>query len=79
MDNTYSAEMPFWVANWPELRYAWNHDPAWQAAATVASRAVSDDVARVALRQQAMRMYAAETRRRLAELQEQQHQNENGT
>jgi hypothetical protein len=79
MDNTSSAGMPFWVANWPELRYAWKHDPAWQSAATVASRAVSDDVARVALKQQAKRLYAAETRRRLAELQELQHLEENGT
>jgi hypothetical protein len=79
MDNTYSAKMPFWVANWPELRYAWKLDPAWQSAATVASRAVSDDVARVAPRQQATRMYAVEIRRRLAELQEQRHQEEHGT
>jgi hypothetical protein len=79
MDNTYSAEMPFWVANWPELRYAWNHDPTWQAAAAQASRALSDDVARVALKQRAKRLYAAETRRRLAELQEHQHREEHGT
>jgi hypothetical protein len=79
MGNTSSAGMPFWVANWPELRYAWKHDPAWHSAATVASRAVSDDLARVALKQRATRMYAAEIRRRLAEIQEQQHQEENDT
>jgi hypothetical protein len=75
--HNFDARMPFWMANQPELRYAWTHDPAWRSTAETATRAVADDIVRVGLKQQAKRLYAA-AMRRLTELQERQRQAEHG-
>jgi hypothetical protein len=77
--NNIDAAMPFRVANYPESRYAWTYDPAWRSAAEAAPRGVADDIVRVGLKQRATRMYATAVRRRVIELQVQQHEPERNT